>query len=118
VGIIRTSGWVWIRIRVSFLSASRRASRASTASAKRVSKSAARPIRVQLEQVPQKAGSPLAGVGGVRQFMAWAIITASVYFPAPAGPVRMTPWGKRSRASAFAHPANELRHFRGRKKRT
>ncbi len=32
--------------------------------------------------------------------MACAIISARVYFPAPVGPVTMTPWGNRSRSSA------------------
>jgi hypothetical protein len=32
--------------------------------------------------------------------MACAIIRARVYFPAPVGPVTMTPWGNRSRPSA------------------
>ena len=52
------------------------------------------PMRVQLEQMPQKSGRPSVS-GGLRQFTACASITASVYFPAPRGPARISECGKR-----------------------
>src|ERR1039458_7320546 len=54
--MMSTSGWVWTKRRVSFLSVSRRFSRASTASAKRASRSSDCAMRVQFEQRPQKSG--------------------------------------------------------------
>jgi hypothetical protein len=36
---------------------------------------------------------------GDRQFIAFVSMSVSVYFPEPAGPARITPWGKRFRAS-------------------
>ena len=46
----------------------------------------------------RKSGKP-AIIGEGRQFMAWASINESVYLPEPAGPARITAWGKRLRAS-------------------
>src|SRR5208282_635135 len=99
-GMMSTSGWVCTKRRVSFLSVSRRFSRASTASAKRESRSSACAMRVQFEQRPQKSGKPSAVVEGCsRQFRARASIKASVYLPDPCAPERMTACGKRLRAS-------------------
>src|ERR1035437_4879698 len=102
--MMSTSGWVWTKRRVSFLSVSRRFSRASTASAKRASRSSACAMRVQFEQRPQKSGKPSLLVpppvtGCSRQFMARASIRARVYLPDPCAPERMTACGKRLRAS-------------------
>jgi hypothetical protein len=58
-----TSGWVWMRMRVSRLPVSRISSRAATASATRASRSAESLMRVQLEHEPQKSGKPLLSVG-------------------------------------------------------
>src|SRR4029077_19775820 len=85
-------------MRVSFLSVSRRFSRASTASAKRASRSAACEMRTQFAHLPQKSGSPSV-VSGRRQFMVFASMSASVYLPAPVGPARVIAWGKCPRAS-------------------
>src|SRR5882762_9047714 len=97
-GIMSTSGWVCTKSRVSFLSVSRRFSRASTASAKRESRSSDCAMRVQFEQCPQKSGKPSV-LGCSRQFMVRASIRASVYLPEPCAPERMTACGKRLRAS-------------------
>ena len=58
-----TSGCVCTNSRVSFLSVSRRFSRASTASANRASRSAACAMRVQFAHLPQKSGRPSVVVG-------------------------------------------------------
>src|SRR5882762_7203879 len=98
--MMSTSGWVWTKSRVSFLSVSRRFSRASTASAKRESRSSDCAMRVQFEQRPQKSGKPSPSFDGCsRQFIVRASIRASVYLPDPCAPERMTAWGKRFRAS-------------------
>src|SRR6267378_8338323 len=101
--MMSTSGWVWTKSRVSFLSVSRRFSRASTASAKRESRSSDWAMRVQFEQCPQKSGKPSLSVAFVigcsRQFRVRASISASVYLPDPRAPERMTACGKRLRAS-------------------
>ena len=68
-----TSGCVCTYSRVSRLSVSRRFSRASTASAKRPSRSSASAMRMQLAQCPQKSGSPSLR-GRSRQFIAFATI--------------------------------------------
>src|ERR1700686_522056 len=96
--MMSTSGWVWTKSRVSFLSVSRRFSRASTASAKRESRSSDWAMRVQFEQCPQKSGMPSV-VGRSRQFRVRASMRASVYFPDPCAPERMTACGKRLRAT-------------------
>ena len=97
-GITSTSGCVCTKIRVSLLSVSRRFSRASTASANRAFKSSDSEIRVQLEHFPQKSGRPSL-TGGSRQFIAFASIKASVYFPEPLAPARIMACGKCARAS-------------------
>src|SRR3974390_504258 len=97
-GMMVTSGWVCPRRGVSRLAASRRLSRASTASAKRSSSASASAIRVQLAHMPQKSGRSSV-VGGCRQFMAFATICVRVNLPEPCAPDRITAWGKWSRAS-------------------
>src|SRR3974390_786510 len=97
-GMMVTSGWVCTRMRVSRLAASRRLSRASTASAHRSSSASAWAIRAQLAHTPQKSGRPSV-VGGCRQFMALATICVRVNLPEPCAPDRITAWGKWSRAS-------------------
>src|SRR5271157_4796870 len=97
-GMMVTSGWVCTKMRVSRLSASRRFSRASTASAKRSSRASAWAMRVQLVHTPQKSGKPSAA-GVCRQFMALATICVRVNLPEPCAPDRITAWGKWSRAS-------------------
>jgi len=77
-------GWVWMRMRVSFLSVSRISSRAATASATRSSRLAESLMRAQFAQTPQKSGRPSVLVGW-RQLTALASIRAKVYLPAPRG---------------------------------
>src|SRR5271167_645297 len=97
-GMTITSGCVCTRMRVSRLSASRRFSRTSTASAKRSSSASASPMRIQLAQMPQKSGRPSV-TGCCWQFIAFATICASVNLPEPCGPDRITECGKCPRAS-------------------
>ena len=69
-------------------------------------------MRVQLLHTPQKSGRPSL-MGCCRQAIVCASMMASVYLPAPRGPVRMTAGGIRSAAIASrrwrtveAFPAN------------
>src|SRR5712692_5776672 len=85
-------------MRVSFLSVSRKCSRASTASEQRDTRSSACVMRMQLEHCAQKSGRPSVTVGA-RQFIVLASMSARVYFPEPCGPARITACGSRLRAS-------------------
>ena len=46
-------------------------------------------MRTQLEHLPQKSGKPSVVIGE-RQLMVLASMSASVYFPEPAGPDKTT----------------------------
>src|SRR4030081_1086434 len=93
-GMMRTSGWGWMRTRVSFLSvalviSSRMATALSTSS----SRLEAEAMRVQLWQTPQKEARdwPLdqRSRGWRSHSTAMASMRAKVYFPAPLGPARV-----------------------------